>query len=237
MKRRTWSAAIVLLVLSAPCVTSAAAVRIGFTSRLADSGTPVTGSRSFVVSLFDVATGGTAAWTESHADVAVSDGVAHLVLGSVTALPDALFTDSPLYLELTVGGTTLAPRLEVLTVPRAVRAATAVTAEQVPWSGVTGAPALECVRIFGDPVTVVAGASGVAEAVCTAGYFVVGGGHMCETTGGPVITTSPDCLVKQSLAAFGFPGGAPGTWFVEVANVNGSAARRLSVQAVCCRMQ
>jgi hypothetical protein len=98
MKRRTWSAAIVLLVLSAPCVTSAAAVRIGFTSRLADSGTPVTGSRSFVVSLFDVATGGTAAWTESHTDVAVSDGVAHLVLGSVTALPDALFTDSPLYL-------------------------------------------------------------------------------------------------------------------------------------------
>jgi hypothetical protein len=127
MSRLVRSTAIAL-ALAAPLSSRAAAVELGFSARLADAGTPVAGSHTFVVKLFDVATGGVPLWTESHASVEVLGGVAHLVLGSATALDDALLNGAPLFVELAVDATTLAPRLEVLPGAYAIHATKAGSA-------------------------------------------------------------------------------------------------------------
>jgi hypothetical protein len=116
------------LALAAPLSTRAAAVELGFSARLADSGMPVSGNRTFAVRLFDVSTGGVPLWSETHASVEVLGGVAHLVLGSATPLDDALLNGAPLYVELAVDATTLSPRLEVLPGAYAIHATKAGSA-------------------------------------------------------------------------------------------------------------
>jgi hypothetical protein len=64
-------------------------------------GTPITGSLSMTFNLYTVASGGTAAWTETHPTVTVTNGVYDVVLGSVT--PIVLASAQQYYLGVTAG--------------------------------------------------------------------------------------------------------------------------------------
>ena len=97
---------------------------VNYQGLLLDSGgNPVTGNADFVFSLFDVASGGVALWTESHDDVPVLDGVYDVVLGSTTPLTPGLVAGGDLHLEISVDGETLSPRQRLLAVPYALSAA------------------------------------------------------------------------------------------------------------------
>lgn len=132
-------------LVAAPLLASAAVPgTINFSARIADNGRPVTGSQAFTFTLWTVETGGDpavdVAWTEGPRNITVTDGVVATALGDVanggTALP--AFTGTDLFLEVTMGSATF-PRLKLHSVPYALRAG---VADSVPWSGVTGAPAL-----------------------------------------------------------------------------------------------
>jgi len=73
-------------------------------------GSPVPdGSYNITVSLYNVLTGGTVLWTEAQ-NIAVSDGLANIILGTVTPLNLAF--DQQYYVGLSIsGGAELTPRL------------------------------------------------------------------------------------------------------------------------------
>lgn len=62
--------------------------KLPFQGKLIEAGTPVEGTRTFV---FEIAALG---WSETHADVSVTDGLYFVVLGSIYPLPDSLFYDA-----------------------------------------------------------------------------------------------------------------------------------------------
>lgn len=83
---------------------SANAQKIPFQGKLLENGEPVTGTKSLVFSIADPA------WSETHENVQVSNGLYSLVLGSITDLPAGLFNGvESLSLNVSVDGTALTP--------------------------------------------------------------------------------------------------------------------------------
>ncbi|MEK7703694.1 MAG: hypothetical protein AAB426_01950 [Myxococcota bacterium] len=94
-----------------------------------DAGVPIDGPVTVHLKLFDVATGGTALFSETQ-DVDAQRGTVTVQLGAVTSLDLALFRDhETLYLGITVDGNVeMTPRLQLTSSPYAAAAASAVDA-------------------------------------------------------------------------------------------------------------
>ncbi len=103
------------------------ATTINYQGRLADSGgTPLDGTYGMSFSLWDADTGGSLVWgPENHLAVPVNEGLFSVGLGSQTTggIPTNVW-DSGRYLEISVGGETLAPRELIRSVPIAGMALT-----------------------------------------------------------------------------------------------------------------
>jgi hypothetical protein len=114
------------LALVSPAL--AAPVQLAHQARLVDAaGAPLNGAVSIRASLWDAAEGGAERWAEGHSTTA-ADGYVALVLGAGGTLDDGLFlTHDDLWLELALGAppVALGPRARLVSVPRAIRAATA----------------------------------------------------------------------------------------------------------------
>ena len=82
--------------------------RISFQGKLTESDQPVNGTRDFVFSF-----NGTA-WSETHNNLQVTNGLYAVVLGSSTPIPVSVFNDhTTATLHITVNGTALSPDIEV----------------------------------------------------------------------------------------------------------------------------
>jgi hypothetical protein len=81
-------------------------------------GNPITNpSSSMTFTIFDAVSAGSQKWTESQL-VSVDKGIFHVLLGSVTSIPDSVFTNSnSRWLELTVAGQILTPRTQIVSSP------------------------------------------------------------------------------------------------------------------------
>jgi len=79
------------------------------------NGNNLNGQFNVTCKFFDVATGGNALWTETHNNLQITDGLANISLGSVTALN--LPFDKQYWLEITVDNGTPLPRIQLLSVP------------------------------------------------------------------------------------------------------------------------
>ncbi|OGA12543.1 MAG: hypothetical protein A3H32_21170 [Betaproteobacteria bacterium RIFCSPLOWO2_02_FULL_63_19] len=85
------------------------------------SGQPINAPVQMVFKLYDVASGGTALWTETQASVAVTNGIFNVALGAVT--PITLAFDQPYWLGVTVGtDAEMTPRQPLASNPYAMRA-------------------------------------------------------------------------------------------------------------------
>ncbi len=115
------------LAVAAPAAAHAdVPSRLTFTGRLADpSGAPAVGPQNLGFRLHDAPSNGVQVWTESHPGVDAIDGLVHVALGATTALDASVFDGRNLWLEIVVNNVTLTPRLQVGSVPYAVRAAVA----------------------------------------------------------------------------------------------------------------
>lgn len=110
---------------------------IPYQATLEHDGEPVTHDVDLALRLFDAPTAGDELWVETLTDVPVEAGRLALVLGEVMPLPDEVFDQDQLWLELTVDGTTLASRQRVLPAVQAVAARQASTfkvTHQLEWS-------------------------------------------------------------------------------------------------------
>lgn len=109
-----------------PPRSSIAVTRVAYQGYLTNAGgTPIDGTVSIVATLYNAPSGGTSLWTETHASVAVSDGVFQITLGSITPLEVPDFTGSPVYLGVAVNGEAELPRTQLVASPFAIRAAEA----------------------------------------------------------------------------------------------------------------
>jgi hypothetical protein len=139
---------IVALALTA----SAADVELNYTGRVVDAlGTPVTGSHTVRVGLYDVASGGAPLWTAPFATT-LEGGYFNVVLATgdgPNPTIDADWFATPVWVGLTIdSGSEMTPRQELLSGPSAAHAdvatasGSATRADRVRTS--SGAPALPC---------------------------------------------------------------------------------------------
>jgi hypothetical protein len=86
---------------------------------------PITSVVQMTFSIWDAASGGNELWDETHASVAVVEGLFDVLLGSVTPIPDPVFAGALRWLQIQVGTEVLQPRKAIVSVAYAYRAATA----------------------------------------------------------------------------------------------------------------
>ncbi len=91
-----------------------------YQGRLLESGTPVTGTRNFQITIYNQATNGSVlVSTQTFNGTQVTNGLYNLV---ITGLNPANFSGNTAYLQINVNGTDLSPRTQLLTVPYAFKA-------------------------------------------------------------------------------------------------------------------
>jgi len=117
---------IIILLFTSLCIWAQNVPQIiDYQGRLADnSGNYLNSVVSVDFLIYDMETAGTVQWTEVQ-NVSCANGVFHVQLGAVTPLPSTLFDIANPWLELVVGGETLAPRTQIASVPYAIKAETA----------------------------------------------------------------------------------------------------------------
>ena len=127
-----------LLSLVAAAITSGALAApvpetINFTARLIDerTGEPLSGDHHVDFDLFDAQRAGTSLWRESRDLLQIEDGLVFLALGSVRPFFPGIFTGRRLYLEVTLDGIVMDPRISLESVPYAIRASDAENADHV----------------------------------------------------------------------------------------------------------
>jgi len=119
---------IAVLVISAMAVPE----QMNYQGKLTDdTGVAIEGILTITFGIYDVESGGSALWTETHPAVDVARGLFDVRLGSITAFPVTLDFSDNYWLEITVGAETLAPRQPLLTVPYAFRAVWADSAGDI----------------------------------------------------------------------------------------------------------
>lgn len=143
-------AALVLLALATAAASSPQIIsHQGYIT--SPEGIALNGTYDLTFSLYDVALGGAALWSETHVDVDVTDGLYSLLLGSILPLTPAVFSGSNRYLGISIdGGAELAPRRQIAATAFALRSDHAANADslngQAPsfylsWANLTGVPA------------------------------------------------------------------------------------------------
>jgi len=98
---------------------------IDYQGSLTDTdGLPVEGTVSLTFGIYSSETDGTLLWSETQNPVAVTDGLFHVLLGSVTPLPESLFDSPDRWIGLAVEGEDeMSPRTRLASVPFALVAA------------------------------------------------------------------------------------------------------------------
>jgi hypothetical protein len=124
-----------LLILQLTCVIAAAAPvpsLVNYQGRLTDAeGDPVTGPVNIAVQVFDAAAAGAALYQETVGAVTVENGIYQFTFGAAGDGIGAALAVPEAYLEVAVDGIPVLPRLRLVAVPYALRAATADAAASV----------------------------------------------------------------------------------------------------------
>lgn len=109
-------------IVASTTTTSTTSDLFSFQGMLANAlGAPVNSKVNITFRLYAAPTGGTALWTEAHTGtngVPVSDGLFHVLLGSLTPIPSEVWGRDSLYLGVQVGSDSeMTPREQVSAVP------------------------------------------------------------------------------------------------------------------------
>jgi hypothetical protein len=123
-------AAIFVVPFAASSTAATVPSTITFAARIVDEKTDdaIEGSHTATFALYDAESGGNSVWNESH-PVEPEDGMIYVELGSQNALDTKVFDGKQLWLQVSVDGNTMEPRIALASVPYAVRSAAATKAE------------------------------------------------------------------------------------------------------------
>jgi len=97
--------------------------KISYQGKLLESGIPFNGDKNIIFTIDS--------WSETH-NVSIEEGLYSVILGETNPIPSSLFDNSSfLELEVSVEGTSLNPKTEILSAPFAFKAEKAVDAEKL----------------------------------------------------------------------------------------------------------
>ena len=131
MKARNFILTVLLTAFWLPAVLAGTPALINYQGRLTGAdGTPQSGDKTFTLSIWDSATGGTSLYQEDIGQVSLDDnGIYSFQFGANSEnLTTALQNNSEHWIELTVDDGILSPRQRILAVPFALNAGKAETA-------------------------------------------------------------------------------------------------------------
>ncbi len=123
---------IILICLASPVYLLANIPQmINFQGKAYDSnGDPLDGTFSIEFTIYDAATDGNKVWFETQSSVQVTDGIFHVLLGSVTPIEHHVFGQPTKYLGIKIeADPEMTPRTRITTVPFSFRVATVDGAE------------------------------------------------------------------------------------------------------------
>ncbi len=108
-------------------------VTSSFTARISDNDGPITADVSLNFRIYDAQTNGTLVWEETHPSISPDNGLVFAELGAIdpgsNGLDETVFTGAAMFLEVSVDGAAQSPRVPILSVPYAIRAAVADNVE------------------------------------------------------------------------------------------------------------
>ncbi len=115
---------LIILIIMTGITLAVVPDSINFQGKLTDpDGVAIEGTYSVTFNIYDAAGGGTLLWSETHGSVAIDHGLFDVILGSVSSL--LLDFSAQYWVEISIAGETLTPRLPLTSTPYAQRAAIA----------------------------------------------------------------------------------------------------------------
>ncbi|MFH1373935.1 MAG: tail fiber domain-containing protein [bacterium] len=132
---------IVALLALVSLATADVPQMINYQGRLTDGGGPVAATVAMTFTIYDASSSGNSKWTELHPSVDVVDGLFNVILGDGTpAVPieDTVFSGADRWLEIIVGGETIAPRSKLASNPYAFQSNWTLVGEVLYTSGEWG---------------------------------------------------------------------------------------------------
>lgn len=131
---------VAMLILAPELARAEVPAMMSYQGKLQNSqGAPLDGTFNINFSIYDVASGGTALWTETQS-VSVNEGLFIVLLGSVESLPVGLFSAQVRYLGVKVGADPeMTPRRQIVTAAYAHHAQSADIASDVQDGSITDA--------------------------------------------------------------------------------------------------
>ncbi|MFA4844808.1 MAG: hypothetical protein WC632_07685, partial [Candidatus Margulisiibacteriota bacterium] len=199
------------LVIITSAGWSSVPTKIAYEGRLVDpSGNPITTAKNVSFSIFDAATAGSLVWgPESQSVTPDSQGVFSVLLGATTAVSPEVFNSSSRYLEISIAGETLTPRVQLVSVGYAFKTALAQGVEDGTITRAKAASGQFVKQIVAGSGIGVSGDEGSGTGVVTLTATGTGGGTVSQVdtgtglTGGPVTTAGTISLVVPVLEANG----------------------------------
>jgi hypothetical protein len=128
------SMVIAVALLSAQAIAEAPNL-VNYQGILTDTGgTPLNGTFDLSFRIYaDSSQAATDLWAERHSGVVVDDGLFNVILGSIAYMPDSLFAGGERWMGIQVGGDPeIYPRMQITSVPWAMRATVADSALSAP---------------------------------------------------------------------------------------------------------
>jgi hypothetical protein len=187
----TWLSVVIgmFCVLAAPRVAQSVPELINYQGELTDSaGSPLNGTVSIVFKIYNLQTGGTTLWQETHNTVQVNEGLFSVLLGSISPFPATLFEGDSRWLGIKVGSDPeMTPRSRIASVAYAIRAQSAEEATTASYAATAGsAPADEDWDVNGTNVYIPSGNVGIGTNSPTAPL------HVYKNTGEANATVEAD---------------------------------------------
>jgi len=162
-------------VFATPWVAQGVPGLINYQGELMDNGgNPLNSTVSIVFKIYNLQTGGTTLWQETHNSVQVQQGVFSVLLGSVSPFPATLFDGDSRWLAIKVGSDSeMTPRSRIASVAYAIRAEKADEAATADYAATAGsAPADNDWGISGSNVYIPSGNVGIGTNSPTAPLHV-----------------------------------------------------------------
>ncbi|NVB83333.1 MAG: hypothetical protein HOV81_33485 [Kofleriaceae bacterium] len=143
MKRHLLALALVAAI-AAVVHAESVPTTVSFAARLVDDKTDevLDGDHVATFALFDAETAGTSVWNESH-EVTAEDGMVYVDLGSKTPLDGNVLDGRKLWLQVSLDGAVMEPRISLASVPYAMRSASAAKADDSDKVGGVGIDGLQ----------------------------------------------------------------------------------------------
>ncbi len=210
------------MVLAASVVMADVPQMINYQGRLTDdTGAAFNDNATMIFSIYDDSTAGSQLWQEVQAVVEVTDGLFHVILGSIEPIVDSVFLGPDQWLDIVVNGNHIEPRARLVSMAYAYRvssidgASGGIVGGDIEIGGTigVGTPSNDSAGI---KILRTASATGAAILIVDSAFGA--GGYVGKHSDGPGLWVTHDGSNGECLGLFKKGGDGVGLWIIQRGN-------------------